>query len=136
MTRLPRLSFLNRFLAREEGNISIEMILWVPVLVGLLMMTADATFLLYRQTLLFDAARDASRQVALGLRTPEDARDGAIARFSGDGGHYTADVALQDGYVTSEISVPFSDVLAFNGIFTGTSMLTASVSMWIETEEE
>ncbi len=104
------------------------------MMVGLLCLCADGTLLMHTKSILYEAARDASRQVALGQATPEEAESRISARFQGNAA-YEAEVETQDGFVTTTVSVPFSEVASFTKQLTGDSRLAGSITMWIETTD-
>lgn len=126
--RLPR-----HFAGEERGSITVELAMWMPFLTIFLTATADTALMFQHQQLLFDAARDASRQVALGQRTIEAAELEMLARFGSGSGH-VGTVTTNGGYATSQISVPMSSATAVLGSYFGGD-LSASVTMWIEQSE-
>ena len=94
MVRLLRR--LHAFWIEEDANVTIEFVLWLPVMLGVVMLSADATLLMHRQTLLYDAARDTSRQVALGQKTEDDA-EAALRERLGDAEPYELNVDPSNG---------------------------------------
>jgi Flp pilus assembly protein TadG len=125
-------SLIRRFSLDEDGTTSIEFLMWVPVMVMFLTMTTDATLLMHQQQNLYTAARDASRQVALGQKTDDEAQEELIERLGID--TLTAEVAIENGFVITTISVPFKEVTHISGLFVDGN-LSADVSMWIENAE-
>ena len=78
MSRLARKAagfVRNRLLKREDGATTIEFVLWMPILAGLIVMIANVTLMLHMQTLLYDAARDTSREVATNNATSAEAQE-------------------------------------------------------------
>lgn len=123
---------VRRFRKSEDGSSSVEFLIWVPVMVFFLTMTTDATLLMHEQQNLYNAARDASRQVALGQKNEEEAEDELFARFNIP--TLIADVAIADGYVKTSITVPFDEITRISGFFVNGN-LSAEVSMWVENAE-
>jgi Flp pilus assembly protein TadG len=121
------------FRQEESGLVTVEYVLWFPIMMLVMGLVTDATVLMNQQTLLFDAARDAARQVALGQKTDTEAKNAVIARL-GSNKRFGAIVTSSNGYVTATVSVPFNDVLIFGGRFTGGS-LAGKVTMWVETSD-
>lgn len=119
---------IRTFCRRTDGGVTIEYVVWLPLFCGILMLAANVTMLFHHQQLLYDAVRDASRQVAVGRSTEAAAAQMMRQRLPGH------DVSvLRDGdFVTSRISVPFDAVMVFAGHFVD-GQLTAQVSMWVET---
>ncbi len=116
----------------EDGGSTIEFLLWMPLMIGMLTLTTDATLLMHKQQNLYNASRDASRQVALGQKTESEAAEILAARFS----NYTVsvDVAQSGGFVTTSVSLPFSEFANVSGLFIDGS-LAASATMWVENYE-
>jgi len=120
-----------RWLKNEDGTATVEFALWLPVMAFLLTLTADATTLMHQQQNLYNAARDASRQVALGQKTEEEATDGLKSRFTTEA--LNVIVRQENGFVTTSISIPYSEYTRVGSIFGGD--LEAEVSMWVENNE-
>ncbi|WP_102109213.1 TadE/TadG family type IV pilus assembly protein [Oceaniglobus roseus] len=110
---------------------TIEYVLWVCYMVGLFCMSADGTMLMHQKSVLYDAARDASRQVALGLRSESEAEEGIRARFGNDPAYDVA-ISISNGYVTSQVSLPFSSATIFSDSFAGDARLVSRNTMWLE----
>ena len=113
----------------EDGGTTIEFVMWIPIMVMMLGMTTDATLLMHQQQNLYNMARDASRQVALGHKTMEEAAILLESRVPAK--TKSVEVVEDNGYVTAKVSVPFSDSAKITGFFLSGS-LRAEVSMWIE----
>jgi len=121
-----------RFVDRSDGGLSVEFVMWLPVMVAFLGFSADATMLFFQQQLMYDGVRDASRQVSLGQKNSSDAQTDLSSRFGGSEDNIEAKVVINNGYVTSNVTVPFNNVLIFGGVFAGDARLSATVTMWIE----
>ncbi|MFU8823912.1 TadE/TadG family type IV pilus assembly protein [Yoonia sp.] len=126
---MPYNDYVRQFLANDNGSTSIEFLLWVPVMVLFLTMTTDATLLMHTQQTITNHARDTSRQVALGQKTTEEAQEQLFQRYSSES--HPPQVVVENGFVTTTISVPFSDVAKISKLFL-TGDLSANVSMWVE----
>lgn len=141
---------LKDFTDREDGTATVEFALWLPLLALIIMLATDASMLMHRQTLIYDAVRDASRQVVTGVLDVDEAQDQLARRLhagaEGDN-PYIATVTRSGNYIHAELSVPFSAVAIFaHAFFSDTAGLTGSVVMWdaasaiaqaeLETEEE
>lgn len=125
---------LRDFRKAESGSVTIEFVLWVPILMGFVMLSTDATLLMHEQTYLSELSRDAARMVAIGDRTVDEARTETLGRLNSDTG-YEVTVALDGEYVAATVSVPFNKVILFNGVFAGSAVLSGGVTMWIEGAE-
>lgn len=124
--------YVRRFRAGESGSTSIEFLLWVPIMVLFLTMTTDATLLMHKQQFIMNDARDASRQVALGQRTAAEALEQLTLRYPSES--HPPLVVVENGFVTTTISVPFSEVAKISRVFLDGD-LSAAVSMWVENAE-
>lgn len=56
----------NRFLHDETGSVTIEFVLWIPIIVALLTVVIDATTLYVTHTEMENVARDTARRMVLG----------------------------------------------------------------------
>jgi len=124
------MSKLNKFRSNEDGSSSIEFLFWMPVMVTLVALTVDAVMLMNQNQTMYNLARDASRQVAVGAATPDEAED--VLELWRQGTGSTVNVQeTGDGFVTTTISTPFSSIGNITGFFIRGNM-RASVAMWIE----
>ena len=123
-------TLLDRLRRSEDGSVTIEYVLWVPIWLALFGIATDATILMHQQLQLTVAARDASRQVALGRQDPEAMEDILESMNSGVDG-FDAKVVVLNGYVTTTVGAPFESYTLFTGAMTG-GTIAGSVSMWIE----
>ncbi len=126
-------SLVKTFLSGQSGSVSVEYVIWLPFMFAFMMLTSDVSIVFLRQQLLYDAARDASRQVALGQKSTADARTELLSRFDTENGEYDSTVTVSGGYVTARVWVPYRDVTIFADSLLGDGTLSAEVSMWVET---
>lgn len=133
MTKVGILGRMRKFLGREDGGVSIEYVLWVCYMVGLACVSTDATLLMHERTVMFDAARDASRMVASGQKTEEEAQYYVSkSRFGSNQAYQISVTSDEDGFVTTTITVPFSEVLIFSNTLAGNGSLVGEITMWKE----
>lgn len=122
----------------ESGAVTVEFVLWVPFLFSFLVLIVNASALMHVQTLMFDAARDAARQVATGVATSDEAKTTAVARFNTDYA-MTASATQEDNFVTVTLEAPFANLVYVGGAFVsalvGDRDLTASVTMLMEQDD-
>ena len=123
---------MKRFLRSESGVVSVEYVMWLPVIFGIIMMAADGALLLSKQAHLFDINRELTRLVAVGeiesteIETtmqalwPESTNYGVI---------YTEITLGTIDFVAVELEVAFSEVLAFAQVFAGDTALSTRVVM-------
>lgn len=125
---------LRRYRGAEDGNVTIEYVLWLPIWVIIMTMTADATTLFHQRSQFFLAARDMSRQVSVGAKTLAEAELSVEAAFSRIAG-FDATVTESNGFVTTSLSAPFGSFTNLSGKIVNGN-LRASVTMYIEAVEE
>lgn len=89
------MEFLDRFLRDETGSVTIEFILWVPVIVALLVLVIDVTTIYITHTEMWNVARDTARRMAKGDLTAAEAEAYAADAMSLRDFPYTVD-AIHD----------------------------------------
>ena len=119
------------FRRAEDGSATIEIILWVPLVFALITLVVDVTQIMHAQTRLFTLARDASRQVALGGLTEAEAETALNDHFAGTDGS-VAEVATDNGIVTTSLSVPAGSVGLLTSFVGADFAVRANVSMFVE----
>ena len=98
----------------DEGSVTLEYVLWMPVWAAIIALAVDATVLLQARSELTLAARDLARQVAIGVRPPADAEQLLETAHAGVTG-FDARVTLDETFVTAAVSAPFSAYTLFSG---------------------
>jgi hypothetical protein len=106
------------FLRDDRGSQTIEIMLWIPIFVALLVIIIDASTLYLTQTEMWNVARDTARRMTTGqLASVDDARDYAnlqLHLYSKNSGLYSVEAAY-DPVVQVIISVGADDV-SFTGM--------------------
>ena len=120
-------SLLKRFRNDEKGTVTIEFVLWLPVFIIIMSLVINTTMLMQTQTMMINVARDASRQVVLAAMTKAQAEE--FARSSLNNHTYSIEVVESAQVVTTNISVPFSDVVMFGSQLAGDATLVAAIAM-------
>lgn len=123
---------LKRFFQRTDGSVTVEFAVWMPFIFCLLAFCVDTSKLMHYQSQFYEAGRYASRQVALGIMTPSEARSAVLAKYPNMQVSVSIDVA--DGFATAVIGAPMDQVAQFIGNFRDGSV-AASVSMWVESND-
>lgn len=106
------------FLSDDGGSSTVEFVILVPLFTMVLLLVADASLLFLRHTSLMNISRDTARIVARHAMTAADAKIYAEKTAKTPGSPATADVTIQDGFVTVRItsdsasSAPFG-IIAF-----------------------
>ncbi|MEO1458477.1 MAG: TadE/TadG family type IV pilus assembly protein [Pseudomonadota bacterium] len=130
-----------RFLRDDRGSLSIEFVLWLPVFVAFLVITSDTSFAFMTHTRMWNAARECTRNIAVGA-TPAStaaAENCASALLPGNVQNWAINYSEQSlggvDTVTVSIRTTGGDAMIFGGLFeefTGAD-LVASVTMRKET---
>ena len=94
----------------EKGNATIEFVIWLPFFIILLGTIADVSLLLNFQSRMFETW--ASRSLP--------------------GRTLSVDVSVANGFVTTKVLAPYSDVLVFGRGFLGDRTITADMTMVME----
>lgn len=84
-----------RFLKCTSGNASIELVLWLPLLVTIIVFILDVSLAMHAHARMWDVARDAARSVVMGTATEAEAE--ANIRNILRTGTYTVDVDASVG---------------------------------------
>lgn len=121
---------IRRFWEEEDASLTIELVMWIPVLLVGFQFLADVTISMMAQQDFHMIARDASRMVSLGQRSPAQAEDYMLERLADYAGA-NASVSVANNMVTSELIVPSESVTKISGKMIGTD-IQADVTMWIE----
>ena len=96
---------VRRFTRDETGAMTIEFVLWIPIIVALLTILIDATSLYVTHTEMWKVARDTARRMVTGkVRTEADAEAYALASMRLRGLPYVVD-ASYDAAKTAQVSV-------------------------------
>ncbi len=70
------------FLRDEQGVVTIEFVLWVPIFVGLFVLVTDASIIYLTHSEMWSAARDTTRRMTTGeITSRAQARDYAAAHL-------------------------------------------------------
>ena len=106
------------FLRDDRGSQTIEIVLWIPIFVALLVIIIDASTLYLTQSEMWNVARDTARRMTTGALTTEaDAEDYAnmqLRLYVKNSGLYSVD-ASYDPVVVVAISVGAGEV-SFSGL--------------------
>lgn len=122
-----------RFAQRDEGNVTVEFVLWVPVLCAILMLFVDTSLAYMSQSNFWNISRETARIVS--RHAFDAAAAEAYARGRLDLGDYQPDVQvlINDQAVTVTISALSSAVTPFGLLdFALDQRISASVTNVLE----
>lgn len=123
---------LRRF-ANDEGSVTVEFVLWVPIFVLILAITVDATILFKTQANLWTVARDTGRQMSTGLFTNSQAEAYGQAQLGIWGMPGTVTASQTNDTVTVSILVPVAAVTPFRIVNAFTS---GNISAFVSQRKE
>ena len=102
------MSCLNRFRRDETGSMTVEFVLWVPIIVALLVTMIDATTLYVTHSEMWNVARDTARRMVTGnLQSRAEAKAYAVNAMNLRDFPYDVDVTF-DPAKTFEVMITLS----------------------------
>ncbi len=125
---------LRRFRRNEDGNATVEFVLWLPLIAGIIVGTFDLNIMLTTQSTMWDVARDTARRVAIGQYNAQTGQEYALSKLTFMNFEYGVDITVGDDVVVT-VETYLSNVSVL-GVMGGTQGygLTAAVTMRNETE--
>lgn len=128
-----------RFWAKEEGSVTVEFVLWLPMIFVVILMAADVSVLLFNRSNTVRLIEDAHRLRSVGQLTSEDATTDYIVANLGRlySGSATVVTVEQAGVVTTTVTLPSSnmDVVGTFATITGDPSIAISSEQYIENWE-
>lgn len=107
---------VKRFFDREGGAVTVEFVLWLPLLLGVLLIAVDASVLYMRQSNMWQVSRDTARIVSRHAMDEDAARAYAVLQSKLGSTVPTVDVQISGPLVTVRMAADL-DELAPIGIF-------------------
>ena len=124
---------LKRFSRNDDGNATVEFVLWLPLIMGILVGAFDLNVIMATQSSMWDIARDTARRVSTGELNATTAQSYALAKLTYMGFDYGVDVTVGDDVVVN-VDTYLSNVAALGSMGGLNSYhVTASVTMRVET---
>ncbi|NNE80829.1 MAG: pilus assembly protein [Silicimonas sp.] len=100
-----------KFRAREDGNATVEIVLWVPFFFILLMGVGQLALIFFGQTVALSAAQNATRAYSVGdITTQDEIRTFVEAELAGISTNVTVTSTITNGLITTFVSVPAGDL--------------------------
>ena len=120
---------LSRFRRDENGNATVEFVLWLPLIAGIIVGTFDLNIVLMTQSNMWQVARDTARRVSTGELTAASGQAYALEQLNYMGFEYGVDITDGDDVVV-QIQTYLSNV-AILGVMGGNGQyaITATVTM-------
>ena len=122
--------FLDRFRRDEGGALTIEFLLWVPIIMGVLVIVIDATTIYVTHAEMWNVARDTARRMVTGsVVTEAQAQAYASNAMSLRGHHnYSVEVHYEED-VTAEVIIRF-EVADMSILGYGSPLTIFGGTMW------
>ncbi len=123
---------LKRFWHKDDGGVTVEFVLWMPLIAGVILGAFELNALVLTQSNMWNVARDTARRVSTGEYTTVEAEAYADTQLTFLG--YTYDITVTSGTdVTVLITTSLSNVAVIGMIGTTNNYnITASVTMRVE----
>jgi Flp pilus assembly protein TadG len=103
-----------RFRASERGSGTVEMVLWMPIVVLLLVLITDASFIFNRRSEMLRTVQDGNRAFSVGrLTSIEETQTFVATRLRVYAPSALVTTTLVDGIITTQASVELDDLLTF-----------------------
>ena len=98
------------FWRRENGSVTIEMVLWVPFFVITLMACGQLALVFFGQAIALDAAQNATRAFSVGMTTTEAEVVAQVrAELAGISSNVSVTSFVTDELITTVVTVPARD---------------------------
>ncbi|MBS9716735.1 TadE/TadG family type IV pilus assembly protein [Pseudohalocynthiibacter aestuariivivens] len=108
---------LAAFRKSESGTATIEAVLWLPVFIAFIALATDASFIFFGQNKAYRIVQDANRSLSVGrLETEAEVEAFLTSALSGMSPNATVSSTIASGAVTSQITIPTSDLTSINMI--------------------
>ncbi|MDG2339725.1 MAG: pilus assembly protein [Paracoccaceae bacterium] len=105
------------FVSASDGSATIETVLMVPLFIIMLAITVDASLTFSNHTQVMRAVHDVNRQLSVGKLSSESE---VIAEIQSQllllSPNATITALIDNGTITSNVSFPLTDILAFGNI--------------------
>ncbi len=130
-TKAPRRSlraFFSPFLREEDGNATVEAVMWMPIFVAIFSLVVDGTAVFNKHSNVLRIMHDANRSFSVGKHASADATMAAIkTNASYISPNMTVDTQVVNGVIYTVAQVPVSD-LDVTGLFTGITSATMTIN--------
>lgn len=132
LANTPTPTALRRF-RREDGAVTVAAALWVPFLVFVLTVLADASTIFYGQARALQVAQDANRALSVGtLQSSDEAQTYITNALSGISPNVSSQTSSDDGVLTTIVTLPASDLVAVGFMTSLTSFQMRVVSQMVQ----
>jgi len=118
---------LGGFLRREDGTVTVEAVIWLPVFIAIFAMIVDVTMIMSGQAQALRVVQDANRLVSVGVfKSEEETRTFIKTRLSGISNNIDVQSRVAEGIITTNITMPSRDLVA-SGLINAFANITVRV---------
>lgn len=111
MLPLRLVSACKTFLRRDRGAATIEVILWLPFLLGFFSLMVDISMIFNNQSRIMRIIQDGNRNYSIRRLTSEtETQNYVLGRVASISGAATATTTNVAGLITTTVTVPLSDL--------------------------
>ena len=119
---------LKRLLRREDGSVTVEIVIWLPVLIFMLALMADASLIFGTKAQVLRIVQDANRAASIGrFRTTQE----TVKYIRDNLGVYANDATVtsvfRSGVVSSTVVIP-TKALTATGFFSGMANFNVTIN--------
>lgn len=115
------------FAHNEDGNGTIEAVIWIPTFVAVLLLVVDVSMIFNGQARLFRLVQDTNRALSVGrLHTADEAEESIVDALEKTTSNAAVETTIADGVITTRLTVPARD-LDIVGYFS--ALRTAAVTV-------
>lgn len=122
------LSRVRRFRSREDGAITVEFVVWMPVMFLFLTLAVDVTMILHSYSYVSRVVHDENRRLSAAITSNTAEAESRIeAALTGFSSNAEASTSITGDIITSSVAIPAAD-LAVSPIFDGLTSFTIRVT--------
>jgi Flp pilus assembly protein TadG len=101
---------LRNFWKRDEGNATIEAIIWIPIFVTILAIMVNFSLILFTQTQMLKVTQNANRAYSTGSLMTIAALESYVSTELAHISDMTVETAESGGIITTTVTAPFSSL--------------------------
>jgi len=121
-------SLLKPFLRAEDGNATIEAVLWMPFFVALFSLVVDGTAIFNKHSNVLRIMHDANRSFSVGRHaSPEETMTAILANAAYITPNMKVETTVSNGMIYTVAKIPVSD-LDITGLFTGITSAALTIN--------
>lgn len=121
-----------RFSRDESGSATVELVIWLPFLIGFVLFVFELTMYMFQTNQVHDISRNVTRQVAVGFWTPIEAQNEVLAMFPEDL-NPNVDILLDSNGVV-RYSLTVAPRISITGIFSILDLSEITIDYFMRSE--